>query len=138
MTLRVVVDPGVLVSAFLVAGTPPAQVVDLWQEHRFELVVSPHLLDELNEVLRRRKFSHRVTDERRAAFMALLRLRGDRIVDPPPRPGLTGDPGDDYLAALVLASSATHLVTGDTVLSQWRSDTVEVVTPRDFVALFDE
>lgn len=133
MTPRVVVDPGVMVSALLVSISPPAQVLDGWRERRFEMVVSDRLLEELEEVLVRPKFRERVTTEQRTSFLALLRQRGEPQPDPPAAPGLTVDPGDDYLAALALAVRATHLVTGDKGLLGWQNDAVIVTTPRQFI-----
>jgi len=133
LTPRVVVDPGVMVSALLVSISPPAQVLDGWRERRFKMVVSDRLLDELEEVLFRPKFRQRVTTEQRTSFLALLRQRGESQPDPPAAPGLTADPGDDYLAALALAVRATHLVTGDKGLLGWQNDAVIVTTPRRFI-----
>lgn len=121
MTPRVVVDPGVMVSALLVSTSPPAQVLDGWRERRFKMVVSDRLLDELEEVLFRPKFRQRVTTEQRTSFLALLRQRGESQPDPPAAPGLTTDPGDDYL------------VTGDKGLLGWQNDAVIVTTPRRFI-----
>jgi hypothetical protein len=56
--IRAVVDPSVLVSAFI--GDPaagPGQLVEAWCDRRFALVVSPLLLAELDEVLLRPKFA---------------------------------------------------------------------------------
>jgi len=78
LTPRVVVDPGVMVSALLVSTSPPAQVLDGWRERRFKMVVSDRLLDELEEVLFRPKFHQRVTTEQRTSFLALLRQRANR------------------------------------------------------------
>jgi predicted nucleic acid-binding protein len=44
---RVVVDPGVLVSAVIAPGGPPAEIVRAIRDGRLALVVSPHLLAEL-------------------------------------------------------------------------------------------
>jgi putative PIN family toxin of toxin-antitoxin system len=54
--LRVVIDPGVFVSALIAPKGAPAQVLDLLLEQRFELVVSPRLLAELTGVLLRDRF----------------------------------------------------------------------------------
>lgn len=51
---RVVIDPGVLVSAAILPGRPPRAVVDAVLDGRCTLIVSPALLDELDEVLHRK------------------------------------------------------------------------------------
>ena len=53
---RVVVDPGVLVSALITPSGPPAQIVRAIREERLRIVVCPHLLAELLGVLQREKF----------------------------------------------------------------------------------
>jgi putative PIN family toxin of toxin-antitoxin system len=60
---RVVVDPGVLISAIITPRGPPAEIVRAVREDRLALVVSPHLLAELLGVLRREKFRRYVTLE---------------------------------------------------------------------------
>lgn len=49
--MRAVLDPNVLVSAVLSPRGAPADVLRAWHDGRFELVVSPHLLDGLERVL---------------------------------------------------------------------------------------
>jgi hypothetical protein len=53
---RIVVDPGVLVSAIITPSGPPAEIVPALRVKRFRLVVCPHLLADLLGVLRREKF----------------------------------------------------------------------------------
>jgi putative PIN family toxin of toxin-antitoxin system len=101
-----------MVSALLVGGNPPGQVLDAWREDRFAMIISELLLGELKEVLARPKFRGRVTGEQRTAFIALLRQRGELQPDRPRASRLTVDPDDDYLAALALSAGATHLITG--------------------------
>jgi hypothetical protein len=55
---RVVIDPGVLVSAFISSRrAAPALLVDALLDGRFEMVVTPKLIAELTDVLGRAKFS---------------------------------------------------------------------------------
>jgi len=62
--IRVVVDPGVFVSALIgTRGAAPDLVVRALVDDRIEVVASPLLLDELERVQRRPKF-HRYVDER--------------------------------------------------------------------------
>ena len=73
--IRAVVDPSVLISAFI--GDPeagPGRLVDAWRDRRFALVVSPLLLAELDEVLSRPKFARWAGDGRGDAYVAGLVL----------------------------------------------------------------
>ncbi len=52
-----------LISALISPEGPPRQIVTAWAEGRFELIVSPILLDELGDVLAREKFRRWVSTE---------------------------------------------------------------------------
>ncbi|MCA1705276.1 MAG: PIN domain-containing protein, partial [Actinobacteria bacterium] len=49
--MRAVLDPNVIISAVLSPGGAPARVMTAWLEGRYELVVSPLLLEELERAL---------------------------------------------------------------------------------------
>jgi len=70
---RVVLDPGVLVSALITPTGTPARILAEARSGRFQLIVSPLLLDELREVLRRDKFRPYVALDVVDDFLALLR-----------------------------------------------------------------
>lgn len=54
---RIVVDPGVLVSAALSPKGNPAKIIEAVRSGRVVLIVSPHLLAELDDVLGRPKIA---------------------------------------------------------------------------------
>ncbi len=101
----------------------------------FELVACPTLLDELERVLLREKFRAYVKTVELAAFVALVRGLAELRPDPAPVPGLTPDPGDDYLLALALEASAHFLVSGDSHLTRLERPVPAVLTPRAFLRL---
>jgi putative PIN family toxin of toxin-antitoxin system len=91
---RIVLDCNVFVSALLSPQGSPAQILDQWADGDFDLVVSPLLLAELENVLTRPKF-HALID--RVHIDGLLTgLVEDAVLadDPSPQSGLTPDPGD--------------------------------------------
>jgi len=130
---RVVVDPGVLIAALLSPRGAPASMLLAWLEGRFQLVVSPGLLAELEDVLLRPKFRPHVTEEEAASFVNLLRNFAVLLPDPTPLHGVSPDPGDDYLVALARASEADFLVSGDPHLTGLRKAQPPVVSPRGFL-----
>lgn len=110
---RVVLDPGVLVSALISPSGTPAKLLEQARSGAFELIVSPLLLGELEEVLARERFRRYVDLETVRDYIALL--RGDAVVaeDPAGKPPLhAADPDDDYLIALAFSRKAV-LVSGD-------------------------
>ncbi len=133
--LRVVLDPGVLVSGFITAEEPPGRIVDLWRRGVFELVVSDALLGELQDVLQRPHLAVRVDGREARAYVAGLRRGAIAIDDPPNEPGLTPDPGDDHLIALARAARADLIVSGDAHLTGLVEATPPVLTPRAFAAM---
>ena len=136
--LRVVADPSVLVSAVLTTHGPPAQLIDRWREAEFELVVSPKLLTELEEVLIRPKFAAYADEHDVRSYVDALAGEAILISDPEDPEPLTRDPDDDYLVALALVSGADAIVSGDIHLTELADPPVTVVTPRAFLERLEE
>lgn len=111
--MRVVLDPNVLVSAAISPAGPPRQIVAAWINGRFELVISPALLDELRDVLHRPKFRRWISGAVAREFVDGLADDAVVLDGPPALPGVSPDPDDDYLIALARAAGADYLVSGD-------------------------
>lgn len=127
--MRVVIDPNVLVSAVVAEGVS-AQLIDRWFVDRpFEIVICPHLIDELDDVLGRDKFRRWLTVEEARQFIDRLETESDGWPDPVDVPAVTQDPKDDYLVALFRDSDADLLVSGDSDLLAVSADNLPVVTP---------
>lgn len=131
--LRVVLDPGVLISAVLATGGAPAQIVDRWEEGEFDLIVSPKLLEELIEVLERPKFRPSVDEFEARALADTLRQEALLVDDPDDPPPVTPDPDDDYLVALAVAGPADVIVSGDSHLTDLVDPPVAALRPREFL-----
>lgn len=112
--MRCVLDTNILVSAFLWQGIP-ARLIELAGENKIQLFTSHVLLDELAEVLHRRKLAKAVADTgfsadqlvshyRRLAYRVTARQLAKRI---------SRDPDDDHVLACALAAKADLIVTGD-------------------------
>lgn len=131
--LRVVLDPGVLVSAVLTSTGPPAQILDRWRDGEFDLVISPKLLDELEDVLLRPKFREVASGDEVRAYVEALAGGGVLMRDPARIPPVTADPGDDYLVALAIGARADLIVSGDKDLTDLVDPPVPVLTPRELL-----
>jgi uncharacterized protein len=55
------------------------------------------------------------------------------VEDPPADPGLTPDPGDDYLVSLARAAGALCIVSGDAHLRQLADAVPPVLSPGEFI-----
>jgi putative PIN family toxin of toxin-antitoxin system len=133
---RAVVDPSVLVSAFL--GSPdagPGQLVAAWQDHRFVMVVSPQLLAELGDVLARPKFQRWASNDRGDAYVAAFAAQGEHHADPEDDPGgHVRDADDDYLVALAQIARVDAIVSLDRDLLDAGLDRLAVVDPARFLS----
>lgn len=131
---RVVLDVNVYVAALLSPAGTPGQVLLAWVDDKYELIVSPQLLAELERVLRRPKFSRSISDAEITGLLDALREDATLAPDPPAEPGLTPDPKDDYLVALARAVDADCIVSGDAHLTGLQDPRPPVHTPTSFLA----
>lgn len=130
---RAVLDPGVLVSALISPAGVPAELVREVRDGGLELVVSPLLLADLEDVLGREKFRRYVNLETVRDYVGLLRRESSHAPDPEgPPPLRCSDPGDDYLIALAHGQSAI-LVSGDCHLLDL-ADRAPILSPADLLA----
>jgi putative PIN family toxin of toxin-antitoxin system len=132
---RLVLDPGVYVSAAISGRGVPAQLLDLAIEGQAVLLISPLVVAELREVLSREKFRRYITHVEVEAFLEALTVLAEQVDDPvreSPVP-ISRDPDDDYLVALTEATGATFLVSGDRDLLDLDRPGLDVRSPRDAV-----
>ena len=130
---RVVCDVGVVISGLLAAHGPPARVLDQWRDGVFDLIVSPLWIAELDRVVARPKIGRYVEPIDAAELRDAIVREAVIVADPPAQPGLTPDPGDDYLVGLARAAAADCIVSGDHHLLDLAAATPPVVTPRAFL-----
>ncbi len=131
---RIVIDPNVLVSAAITAGTTRA-VTDLIDAAIIVPIVSPGLLAELDGVLRRQKFRRYLSLEEAEAYVSEVARRGELWDDPPDLPEISPDRSDDYLIALARDANADALASGDTDLTGLDLPYLPVLTPRNLLEL---
>lgn len=124
-----------LVSAAISPRGAPRELVLLWHEGAFVLVVSYELLLELQSVLLREKFRRYRPKRDVLDYVLWLRENATLGSEGEIRP-LSRDPDDDYLLALARSSGADYLVSGDPDLQNLEGeDLPAVVSPRRFADL---
>jgi putative PIN family toxin of toxin-antitoxin system len=131
---RVVLDPGVFVSALITPSGSPGLLLREIRGGQIELFVSTRLLEELEEVLCRDEFRRYVGLA--TARKYVRRIRGDAIVAPDPEgppPLRSADPKDDYLIALAQSQNAI-LVSGDKHLLDLSGGGAPILSPADLLA----
>jgi putative PIN family toxin of toxin-antitoxin system len=128
---RAVLDPGIFVSALITPSGKPAKLIEWAQGGEFELIVSPKLLAELEDVLLRDKFRRYVGIEKVKAFLEVVRREATVVPDPTaPAPIKSADADDDYLLALAYFQKAI-LVSGDSDLLDLTGG-APICAPADF------
>jgi putative PIN family toxin of toxin-antitoxin system len=132
--MRFVLDSGVLIAAVVAPRGVCGQLLRRWLDAECELIVSPALLDELEEVLLRRRFRRYLSEEEVRQFVHLVAATAELVADPASQPGLTRDPDDDYLVALARATSVDALVSGDADLSSLPDPMPPILSPRATLA----
>src|SRR5712692_6992326 len=106
---RVVADTNIYISALMFGGLPGV-LLDLGLMQAFRLVISPALLDELEDKLRV-KFGVLAQDA--AAIRTKLESAGDLIGPAIVLDVLTDDPADNRVPECAVAGGADYVVSGD-------------------------
>lgn len=129
---RIVIDNNALISRLLLPASNPAQAIRKAVEIG-QLLVSEPVLNELADVLARRKFDPYVSVKNRQQFLRLL----GRIAEMVPiiyAVHACRDPHDDKFLELAVNGSADLIITGDKdllILNPFR--TIRIITPARFL-----
>ncbi len=111
---RVVVDPNVLLSAFV--GNPqaaPAILLDAIHEHAIEIIACPTLIAEIRENLTEPYFRALIDKKEAARAVAAIERIAVMLDDPVDPEPVLRDSSDDYLLVLARSGNAEAIVTGD-------------------------
>jgi len=130
-----VFDANVLAPGF--AGTIGASVelIERWQSGAFELVVSEHLLEELERTFGDHYYRSRFTTVQVARALASLRNDATIIEIEPLERGIATHLEDDLVLATALSAGADVLVTRDKQLLKLNVvQGLMIVHPADFLA----
>jgi len=113
--LRIVLDTNLIVSALITPGGVPSQLIDLWISGAFDLMVSHATLDELNEVMARKRFAsiRRTRAKLIDNFLEQVSNHPRLVKEIPAIPIYERDPKDTKILALAMAGKADAIVSGD-------------------------
>jgi hypothetical protein len=131
--LRFVFDINVIVSALLLKLSVARQVLDKALEQG-KLLVSQAVVEELNEVLRRKEFDKYVLEDERLEFITAF-VREAILVEITESVNECRDPKDNKFLELAVSGKATCIVSGDDdllVLHPFRR--IPILTPRQFLS----
>lgn len=114
--LKAVVDTNIFVSSLLSRKGRPAEILNLWRDALFILVISPSIISEIKSVLQRSaiKKKYRISSELIAKLILLLEKDALLV------PGLSNvsgavpeDPSDEIFLSAALDAGAQFIVSGD-------------------------
>jgi putative PIN family toxin of toxin-antitoxin system len=133
--MRAVLDTNVFVSATLIKGGTEDRIVRAWRAGRFDLVLSPPILEEIGRALVYEKLARRrwMTGDDVSSLIRML-AQAAVLVDGTMDVALCRDPDDDKFLAAALEGKARWVVSGDKdLLAVARYKTVAIVRPVQFL-----
>ncbi|MEG4302015.1 putative toxin-antitoxin system toxin component, PIN family [Microcoleus sp. D3_18a_C4] len=135
MTNRFVIDTNVLISALLFKTSVPFRAIEL-AETQGIILYSETTLNELEQVLNRKKFNKYLSLEDRQLFL-LKFISSSQLVSLTEKITVCRDEKDNRFLELAVSGNANVIVTGDLdllVLTPFQG--VEIVTPDMFIERF--
>ena len=136
----VVLDKNVLVSSLLNSSGKPAEIIKHWEAERFDVAVSPRLLEELRRALQYPQVAKYLkigedtlnTFLRRYAMFAIL-------VEPQIELEVVSeDPADNRVLECAVTGNAAYIVTGDRhLLDLQEYQEIIILPPSSFLALLE-
>lgn len=134
--MRAVVDVNVIVSGLLVRAGAPGQVLDAGAAGEFELVTSPALLAELEDVLSRPRIARRISVDDARSFVERLAAQSVLVVPEVVLAAVQRDPDDNRILEAAVAGGADVVVSGDKdLLSLEVYEDIPIVAPARFLEL---
>ena len=137
--MRLVLDTNVLVSAFLWQGVP-GRLIELATEQEIQLLTSRVLLDELADVLPRKKLAKKVAATGLTAAQIVLNYRrlAQLVTARKLSQAVSRDADDDHVLACAIAAQADLIVSGDEhLLSLKIHQNIPIVTPAEALRRVD-
>ena len=113
--MRVVLDANVYVSALISGRGSPARILAQWKDNRFDVVISPQILDELERVVRYPKIRERyaMSEQEIQGFLRDLRNQAITVVPSESVHVIEADAEDNRYLECAVAGRASVIVSGD-------------------------
>ncbi len=142
--IKAILDTNILASGFVSFNHPnraPAQILHAWRDGLFELIVSEHILNELEKTFQDPYFQSRLSPEDINEAMILLRDEATVAPITVEVHEVATHPEDDLVLSATLSAKVDYLVTGDgpmlrKVGSSYQG--VKLVTPNNFLEILNQ
>lgn len=139
--MRAVLDTNVIVSAHLSPQGTAGRILRHWRASAFETVVSPDMLDEFGDALRRPHLValHHLGDASIDAFLEEFDNASVYVIPHESLSAVPGDADDNMVLECAVAGEADVIVNGDRkhLLPLGSHEGVPIVSPADFLAMLD-
>jgi putative PIN family toxin of toxin-antitoxin system len=136
--MQVVLDANVLISAVISSRGASAQILRLWEEEQFDLVVSQPILQELERVIHYPRIQQRynLPEEDVVRFLRLVR-GGASVVEPDFEiQAVERDPSDNRYLECAIEAGASYIVSGDQhLLELGEFQGIVILPPAAFLAV---
>lgn len=140
--MRILLDTNVLAASMAghLSESPslPAQLWSQWQAKRFDLIISAHLLNELERTLTTPWFQERSTPDAFYELMRYLRRYAIFVGVSDDVDGIASHWHDDLILSAAVSGNADYLVTGDAEFRRVDEyQGVKLRTPAEFLRELD-
>ncbi len=132
--MKLVFDTNTIISRLLIPNSLPSKALDLGF-NRGQILVSDAVLNELADVLSRKKFDKYISIEDRQAFLRLF-IHTTKRIEIVHSVELCRDPKDDKFLDLAMNGEADYMVSGDQDLLEMNEiGKTKIVTPSAFIRI---
>jgi putative PIN family toxin of toxin-antitoxin system len=116
--IRATLDTNTLASGALARTGTIAQAIGAWRRELLDIVMSEHILRELERALHKPYFTARLAEPDREEFLSLLRRFGTVVNIEGPIPTVCATTADNLVLATVLTAGTSSLVSSDRELQE--------------------
>lgn len=133
--MRIVLDTNVVVSGVLFGGIP-RQALDFWKMDTYELICSPEIVDEYEDILNRMLKKVKTPSEYLVEDFLGLIVKNATLLHPHHNERISRDPDDDMFINCALSGRAVYIVSGDRdLLDIGEVDGIDIITVRKFIEI---
>ena len=136
----VVLDTNVIVSAYLSAEGPPAEIIRRWEADVIEVATSSPLLVELERVLNYTHIRKYFKDpqENIETFIRTFRRVAIKVEPPDKLDIVKDDPSDNRVLECAVSSGAAYIITGDKhLLGLKELEGIVILSPTGFLTALE-
>jgi putative PIN family toxin of toxin-antitoxin system len=137
--IRVTLDTNTLASGALGRPGTIAEILRRWRQGLLEIVISDHILEELERTLRKPYFADRIDPRDRAQFLSLLRELATVVEIAAPVPVVLQDHAGNLILATAVSANVPYIITGDRELQMLGEfQQIRILSARAFQSMVED